>query len=90
MELVMFVDPIEGLHGPLRPAYLLARELRGSYNVTFVTPSSETAEEIRSAGLEAVSFDRRYFLRGSLRTLEAWLRGIRYTVERDGNNDDPV
>jgi len=86
MELVMFVDPIEGLHGPLRPAYLLARELRGSYNVTFVTPSSETAEEIRSAGLEAVSFDRRYFLRGSLRTLEAWLRSMRFNVD----NDDAV
>jgi hypothetical protein len=80
---MMFVDPIEGLHGPLRPAYLLARELRGSYDVTLVTPSSETAEAIRSAGLEAVSLNRRYLLRGSLRTLEAWLRGMRFNVDND-------
>jgi hypothetical protein len=80
---MMFVDPIGGLHGPLRPAYLLAREFRGSYDVTLVTPSSETAEAIRSAGLEAVSFNRRYLLRGSLRTLEAWLRGMRFNVDND-------
>jgi len=90
MDIIMFVDPAEGLHGPLRPAYLLARELRGQHDVTFVTPSPETAEAIRSAGLKAVSFNRRYLLRGSLRTLEAWLRGIRYRVERDGKDDDPV
>ena len=88
MNLMMFVDPIEGLHGPLRPAYLLARELRGSYDVTFVISSPETAEAIRLAGLNAISLNKRYLLRGSLRTLEARLRNIRY--ELGSNNDDSV
>jgi len=80
MKLFFLLDPLESLHGPLRPPFLVARELKQYFDVVFVSPivGKSVAEELRSEGFETRSSGKDYFFSGSLLTLEAWLRRNRF------------
>jgi glycosyltransferase involved in cell wall biosynthesis len=83
LKLFLLIDPAEGLHGPLRPPFLLAKELKGRFEIIFVSPfvSEIVDETLRSEGIELLSLNKRYLFHGSLLTFEAWLRRCTFKAE---------
>jgi glycosyltransferase involved in cell wall biosynthesis len=80
---IFLLDPLESLHGPLRPPFLLAKELKGRFEIIFVSPfvSEIVDETLRSEGIELLSLNKRYLFHGSLLTFEAWLRRCTFKAE---------
>lgn len=76
MKLLFLLDPLESLHGPLTPAYLVARELREKFDIVFVSQmiDKSVAKLLRSWGFRTLDLHKHFFFSGSLRTMEAWLR----------------
>jgi len=70
------LDPLESLHGPLMPAYLVAKELKNRFDFVFVSQMADdrVSSELVSHGFRLINLGRHFFFTGSLRTLEAWLR----------------
>jgi len=85
MSLLLLVDPLENLQGPLRPPHLLAKELKSYVNIIFASPSINevVAETLRSEGFEVLSLGRHYYFTGSLLIFEAWLRRSRFCPKDD-------
>jgi len=77
------LDPLESLHGPLTPAYLIARELRDKFDIVFVSQmiDKSVAELLSSYGFRTMNLHKHFFFSGSLRTLEAWLRKTNLDLE---------
>ncbi|MEM4704595.1 MAG: hypothetical protein QXJ02_05965, partial [Candidatus Bathyarchaeia archaeon] len=75
-DVLLLLDPLESLHGPLRPAYLLAKKLKKKFNFTFASPTvnATIAKLLEEEGFQVWNVNKRFFLAGSLLTLEAWLR----------------
>ena len=77
------LDPLESLHGPLTPAYLIARELREKFDIVFASQmiDKNVAELLKSWGFRTLNLHKHFFFSGSLRTLEAWLRKTNLKLE---------
>lgn len=75
-SVLFLLDPLESLHGPLMPAYLIAKELRRKFDIIFVSPmvDPKIAELLESPGLRALNLHKHFYSSGSLLTFEAWLR----------------
>jgi len=79
------LDPLESLYGPLRPPFLIAKELVEHYEVCFVSPmvSEEVDETLRSQGFKVLNLGKRLVLSGSLLTFEAWLKKINFRPDEN-------
>jgi len=72
--------------GPLRPPYLLAKELKNLFpEITFVSPSisDRVIDVLGFEGFNVCSLGNRFLFNGSLRTFESWLRRVRINVKDD-------
>ena len=80
MNVHFLLDPLESLHGPLMPAYLIAKELREKFDFVFVsqTINGDVAEQLSSCGFRTYDLHKHFLFSGSLLTLEAWLRRTRF------------
>ncbi len=69
------LDPLENLHGPVRPPFLIAKELKQKFQIVFISPivKNELAELLKSSGFEVLTLNRRFYFSGSMLTMEAWL-----------------
>lgn len=76
MDLNFLLDPLESLNGPLRPAFLTAREIKETYNTVFTSQfvDKKISEELKSSGFEVTDLGKYFFFSGSLLSIEAWLR----------------
>jgi len=88
MMIYFLLDPMENFHGPLKPPFLIARELRDRFDFTFVSPTAnaEVAKVHRSYGFKVFSLSKHFIFSGSLLTFESWLRRSRFKP----NNTDCV
>ncbi len=74
-DLVLFVDPIENLYGPIRPPYLLAKAFRDRYNVLIVSPVvADDVKPVLEECAHVIDLGSYHLMRGSLLTLEFWFR----------------
>jgi glycosyltransferase involved in cell wall biosynthesis len=76
MELYFFLDPIESLRGPLKPAFLLAMVHKQKFETVFASQSidKKVARDLKSLGFGLDTFAKQFFFKGSFRLAEAWLR----------------
>jgi glycosyltransferase involved in cell wall biosynthesis len=83
MKIFFLLDPLESLHGPLRPPFLIAKELKKHFDIAFVSPlvSKYATEVLKSQGFEILNLDKRHCFSGSLLTFEAWLRRSEFRLE---------
>jgi len=84
MTLIFLTDPLEDLHGPLKPPFLIAKKLREYFDVTtFISPlvKGEVAERLKREGFKVQTLNRRYHFSGSLITFEAWLRKSKFMLK---------
>jgi glycosyltransferase involved in cell wall biosynthesis len=79
------LDPLESLHGPLKPPFLIAKELKESFHFIFASPMvSEAAAEVLAYYDFAVqNLRKRFHFSGSLLTFEAWLRKSKLRFKYD-------
>ncbi len=82
MMIYFLVDPMENFHGPLRPPFLIARELKNHFNFTFVSPAinAEVEKMQKSHGLKVFSLAKHFTFSGSLLTFESWLKRSRFEL----------
>lgn len=83
-EVIFFLDPLESLHGPLKPPFLIAKELRRCFTINMVSPAidNDVAEVLDSFGFNALDKGERFCFSGSLLTFEAWLRKTKLRLKR--------
>lgn len=76
MEVYFFLDPIESLRGPLKPAFLLAMMNRQKFETVFASQfiDKKVARDLKVLGFGMDTFEKRFFFKGSFRLAEAWLR----------------
>jgi glycosyltransferase involved in cell wall biosynthesis len=76
VDLLFLLDPLESLHGPLMPAYLIAKELKNRFNIVFVSPTIDknAASLLESHGIKTLNLHKHLRFSGSMLTLEAWFR----------------
>jgi glycosyltransferase involved in cell wall biosynthesis len=76
MELYFLVDPLESLHGPVKPPFLIAKEIKEHFNTVFASPmiDDEVAEVLKNQGFDRLNSGKNFFFSGSLLILEAWFR----------------
>lgn len=76
VDLFFLLDPLESLHGPLMPAYLIAKELRDKFNIVFVSPiiDGNISSLLESYGIGTLNLHKHLRFSGSMLTLEAWFR----------------
>jgi glycosyltransferase involved in cell wall biosynthesis len=74
-NVLFLLDPLESLHGPLMPAYLIAKELREDFDIVFASPvvDKSVAELLESCGFHALNLHKHFHFSGSLLTFESWL-----------------
>lgn len=83
MKIVFLLDPLESLHGPLQPPFLVAKELKKHFDIAFVSPliNKYVAEVLKSQGFKILNLGKCYCFSGSLLTFEAWLRRVKFRLE---------
>jgi len=76
INVCFLLDPLESLHGPLMPAYLIAKELKERCDFVFASPvvDRQIADLLASCGFRTMNLHKRFLFSGSLLTFEAWLR----------------
>jgi glycosyltransferase involved in cell wall biosynthesis len=76
MELYLFLDPLESLKGPLTPAFLMALETRANFDTVFVSQlfSKTVSSRLDELRFRTIKYEKRFLFKGSLLTMEAWLR----------------
>lgn len=76
IDVLFLLDPLESLHGPLMPAYLIANELREQCDFVFASPIVDKgiADLLASSGFHTWDLHKHFHFSGSLLTFEAWLR----------------
>ena len=74
---------MESLHGPLKPPFLIAKEMKEHFRTVFASPmvNNEAAEVLKSYGFDVLNSGKRFYFSGSLLTLEAWLRKSEFRLE---------
>ena len=84
-RLHFLLDPLESLHGPLTPAYLVARELGEEFSIVFISPmiAKDVAESLNTCGFSTLNMHKHFLFSGSLRTLEAWLRKTNFESDSE-------
>ena len=83
MELNFLLDPLESLSGPLRPAFLTAREIKERFSTVFTSQfvDKKIAEVLNSSGFEVMNLGKYFYFSGSLLNMEAWLRKSEFKPE---------
>jgi glycosyltransferase involved in cell wall biosynthesis len=88
-SLTFITDPLVTTMGAVRPAILLARELRKKGNrLTIITPRSDRgiARSLGMEGIEVKDVGPRFSLISSFPTLDAWARSLLKTKKLDRND----
>jgi glycosyltransferase involved in cell wall biosynthesis len=75
MELCFLLDPLESLSGPLRPAFLTAKEMK-TFRTVFTSQfvDEKIAEILKISGFEVLDLGKYFYFSGSMLNMEAWLR----------------
>lgn len=83
MMIYFFLDPIEHLHGPVKPSFLIARELRDHFDFSFISPlvNDTIAKILRSYSFKVFSLVKHFTFSGSLLTFESWLRRSEFKLK---------
>jgi len=83
IKVAFLIDPLESLHGPLKPPFLIAKELKGRFSIIFASlmVGDGVAEVLESYGFDVLNLNKRFYFSGSLLTFEAWLRKSQFMLE---------
>jgi glycosyltransferase involved in cell wall biosynthesis len=84
MKVHFLLDPLESLHGPLTPPFLIADKLKGQFDAVLTSQmvNIEIAEFLKSRGFIVLNSHKRFYSSGSVLTLEAWLRRSKLKLEQ--------
>lgn len=82
-KLHFLLDPLENLHGPVKPSFLIEKELKERFGSVFASPKilNDVAEVLRSYGFDVSNLSKRFHFSGSLLTMETWLRKSELRLE---------
>lgn len=74
---------MENLHGPVKPSFLIEKELKERFGSVFASPKilNDVAEVLRSYGFDVSNLSKRFHFSGSLLTMETWLRKSELRLE---------
>jgi len=80
------LDPLESLHGPLKPPFLIAKEIKEHFDIVFASPmiDNEVAEVLKNQGFDTLDSGKHFYFSGSLLIFEAWFRRSEFRLKKAG------